>query len=273
MSSEDYADDWLADLPVSNAESLRNLLAGQKSSSDDETDNQVDGVTEANNEPEASNDEDSLSLGDTVKKWNKKFGVRYVDPFTDCLLAINILMGVQKLQSYRDIWLSHDELRDNYISGLMNISRFSWLLTHAHLNDNLILSQKGSDNYDKLYEIRPVIDKLYLSFLRTCKPTKEQAVDKSMVNFKGPITFKQYMPMKPINVGYKIWFRANMHGFVCDFLVLTGKLADTTEFGLGEGVVRKRAERRVGLRCEVRWNLLCTLRGQTMYATSSFHQK
>ncbi|KAK2725982.1 hypothetical protein QYM36_000454, partial [Artemia franciscana] len=100
--------------------------------------------------------------------------------------------------SYRYFWSSHEELRDNYISRLMNISRFSWLLAHVHLNDNLILPRKGCDNYDKPHKIRPLIDKLRSSFRRTCKATKEQAVDES---------------------------------------VYTGKLADTSEFGLGERVV------------------------------------
>ena len=43
--------------------------------------------------------------------------------------------------------------------------------------------------------------------------------------------------MKPIKRGYKIWVRADTHGFVCDFQVYTRKLSDTREFGLGERVV------------------------------------
>ncbi|XP_065568873.1 piggyBac transposable element-derived protein 4-like [Artemia franciscana] len=108
-------------------------------------------------------------------------------------------MGVKTEPSYRYFWSSHEELRDNYISRLMNISRFSWLLAHVHLNDNLILPRKGCDNYDKPHKIRPLIDKLRSSFRRTCKATKEQAVDESVVKFKGRIAFKQYMPTKPIN--------------------------------------------------------------------------
>ncbi|KAK2715346.1 hypothetical protein QYM36_010085 [Artemia franciscana] len=76
ISSDDDADDWLPDLSVSNVESLSNLLAGELSSSDDETDNQVDGVREANNEQETSNNKDYLPLGVIVKKWNKIFGIK-----------------------------------------------------------------------------------------------------------------------------------------------------------------------------------------------------
>ncbi|KAK2704603.1 hypothetical protein QYM36_016860 [Artemia franciscana] len=84
--------------------------------------------------------------------------------------------------------------------------------------------------------IRPLLDKLSPSFQRTYKPTREQAVNESKVKFKECIDFKQYMPMKPIKQGDKIWVREDTHSFVCDFQVYTGKLADTTKFGLGEQV-------------------------------------
>ncbi|KAK2720399.1 hypothetical protein QYM36_004322 [Artemia franciscana] len=71
MSQEDDADDSLLNFPISNAESLSNILTGELSSSDDKTDNQEDGVTEANDEPKESNDEDSLTLGVIGKTSNK----------------------------------------------------------------------------------------------------------------------------------------------------------------------------------------------------------
>ena len=90
MSSEDDADDRLPNLPFSNAESLSNLLDGELSSSDNESDNQVDRVMEANDEPEKSNDKDSLTLGIIVKKWNKTFEVKDGEPFTKSMGPIEI---------------------------------------------------------------------------------------------------------------------------------------------------------------------------------------
>lgn len=48
-------------------------------------------------------------------------------------LAIHFLMGVQHL-SYRDYWYA--QLRDEYISSLMPINKFS---TNLHLADNNLL--------------------------------------------------------------------------------------------------------------------------------------
>ena len=51
---------------------------------------------------------------------------------------------------------------------------------------------------------------------------------------------KQYMPMKPVKRGFKVWVRADsVTGYFCDFDVYVGKPSDrtTTEVGLGERVV------------------------------------
>ena len=58
-------------------------------------------------------------------------------------LAINILMGIKKLPSYKDYWSSDPALRDSYISLLMSRNRFAWLLSHLHVNDNSLQPPRG----------------------------------------------------------------------------------------------------------------------------------
>ena len=130
-------------------------------------------------------------------------------------LAKNILIEIKKPHSYRDCWSSHEELRDEYISSLMSPNRFGWLLSNLHVNDNSVMPQRGSPNYDKLYKIRPLIEFLKNTFKENYAPTKNQS--ESIVKFKGRISYKQYMHKKPIKRGYKIWLRADKLGYVCDF--------------------------------------------------------
>jgi len=47
---------------------------------------------------------------------------------------------------------------------------------------------------------------------------------------------KQYMPMKPIKRGYKIWVRADQTGFISEFEIYTGK-TDSVESSLGKRVI------------------------------------
>ena len=56
---------------------------------------------------------------------------------------------------------------------------------------------------------------------------------------------KQYLPMKPVKRGFKIWVRADNHnGYVCEFECYTGKKGD--EVGLGGSVVTRLTRDLVG---------------------------
>ena len=49
---------------------------------------------------------------------------------------------------------------------------------------------------------------------------------------------KQYMPQKPIKRGYKVWLRSDMNGYVWEFQIYTGKIANVVEKDLGEKVIK-----------------------------------
>lgn len=161
-------------------------------------------------------------------------------------LSANILMGIKQLPSYRDYWSSRAELRDNFISELLPRDRFIWLLGNLHLNDNSVLPTRESPHYDKLYKLRPVLDKLSDTFLSSYKPSKNQAIDESMIKFKGRSSLKQYMPLKPTKRGYKVWVRADETGYLCEFQIYVGKVGDTAEKDLGARVVRDLSNNLIG---------------------------
>lgn len=65
-----------------------------------------------------------------------------------------------------------------------------------------------------------MIDALNQRFAAEYTPPSRQAIDESMVLFKGCSSLKQYLPMKPIKRGYKIWCRANSEtGYLAQFQV------------------------------------------------------
>jgi len=54
-----------------------------------------------------------------------------------------------------------------------------------------------------------------------------------MIEFKGRPSLKQYLPMKAIKRGFKVWIRANSHnGFLCNLDTYTGK-EESVETNLG----------------------------------------
>lgn len=87
-------------------------------------------------------------------------------------LAINILMGIKKLPSYRDYWSARSELRDSYISQIMSWHRFDFILGNFHLNDNSVQPKRGEPHYDKLYKVRPFINIISKTFSEHYKVSK-----------------------------------------------------------------------------------------------------
>lgn len=158
-------------------------------------------------------------------------------------LGLNLLMGMKRLPSYKDYWSSAPDLHDPYISSIMTLKKFSWLLSHLHLNDNSMIPSRDSALYDKLYKVRPMLDHLAQKFEECLLPSKELALDESMIKFKGRSTMKQYMPKKPIKRGYKVWMLCDKSGYCLKFDIYTGKSSTgNVEKSLGSRVVKKLTE-------------------------------
>ena len=147
-------------------------------------------------------------------------------------------MGITRKPSYRDYWASDPDLHNEFISRLMTVKRFSFLLSHLHLNDNSMQPRHDSQNLDKLYKLRPLIDNLCNSFSKCYSAHAEVAVDESMVKFQGRSSLKQCMRDKPTKRGYKIWMLCDKSGYNLKFQVYTSKVREKRpEKGLAARVV------------------------------------
>jgi hypothetical protein len=62
-------------------------------------------------------------------------------------LGISLYMGITRKPSYRDYWSNEPDLHDSYVSQLMPVKRFSFLLSHIHLN-NSVQPCRDSPNFD-----------------------------------------------------------------------------------------------------------------------------
>ncbi|CAH1970101.1 unnamed protein product [Acanthoscelides obtectus] len=169
---------------------------------------------------------------------HKPTDVREIKTF----LGLNLLMGIKRLPSYRDHWSRAPDLHDSYVSNLMSVKRFSWLLGNIHLNDNSLMAKKGEANYDKLYKVRPLLNRMSEAFGKCMLPSREVAIDESMIKFKGRSSLKQYMPKKPTKRGYKVWMLADKNGYCLKFDIYTGKPSGDVEKNLGSRIVKQLCE-------------------------------
>lgn len=54
-------------------------------------------------------------------------------------------MEIKRSPTYRDYWSTSPDLHDAFISKLMTVNRFGWLLSNLHMNDNNMMPKKGED--------------------------------------------------------------------------------------------------------------------------------
>ena len=149
-----------------------------------------------------------------------------------------MLMGIVKLPSNDDYWRKDEALNYRMISQRIPRDRFKDLSRYLHFADNTSLVAPGCDGYDRIGKVRLVLDPLAERFLSLYNPNCECSVDEAMVAFKGRSSMKQYLPLKPVRRGFKIWVRADsMNGYVSEFQVYLGK-QDSSEDGLGARVVK-----------------------------------
>ncbi|KAG5883736.1 hypothetical protein JTB14_008579 [Gonioctena quinquepunctata] len=101
--------------------------------------------------------------------------------------------------------------------------RYLALLSRLHFCDNTNINPN-----DRLFKIRLVIDHFREKFKSVMHPFQKVAIDKSLVLFKGRISFRQYIPSKRHRFAIKIFVLADCEtGFILDFIVYTGS---ETEF-------------------------------------------
>ena len=150
-------------------------------------------------------------------------------------IGFKILMGIIRLPSLYDYWKKDPYYHYGPIANRISRDRFMEIGRYLHFVDNSTLAPPGSDEYDRLGKVRPVLEQLSKQFTVLYNPSRDCSIDEAMIPFKGRSSMKQYVPKKPIKRGFKVWTRADSkNGFVSEFQVYVGK--------------KKEVERRLGAR-------------------------
>lgn len=154
-------------------------------------------------------------------------------------IGLHVLFGIKRLPANRLNWSEDPLIGIPFVQKVTSRNRFDKLSTYFHLNDNANQVPREDPGHDKLFKCRPVLDRVVQCCKMELRPQKDLSVDEAMVKFKGRLGLKQYMPMKPVKRGIKVWVCAEASsGFVCDFQVYTGKRQDgAPEQNLGYRVV------------------------------------
>ena len=152
-------------------------------------------------------------------------------------MGFMILMGINQLPEIRDYWSTNEQLRYAPIADRISRDRFEQITRYLHFTDNDLLPSRGEPGYSRLQKVDPVLNHLKERFKAVYYPRCQLSIDEAMIPFKGRSTMKQYLPLKPVKRGFKVWAISDAtNGYMYDFNVYTGA-TEGREMALGEKVV------------------------------------
>lgn len=131
-------------------------------------------------------------------------------------LAINILMGVVVMPSYKDYWKT--SYRYSKIADVMPIILFQQIRRFIHFTDNT-----QANETDRYYKLRPLLDRVRVQCL-SVEEKRAFSVDEMIIPYKGKKagSRRQHNPNKPHKWGFKNLVRAGVSGIIYDFMLYAG---------------------------------------------------
>ena len=148
-----------------------------------------------------------------------------------------ILMGINRLPEIQDYWSMDTSLRYAPIADRISCDTFEEITRYLHFANSDKLPARGEDDFSCLQKVDPLISALKQKFKTMYYSHSQLSVDEAMIPFKGPFSMKQYLPMKPVKRGFKVWAMADaLNGYLYDFNVYTGATGER-ETALGEVVL------------------------------------
>ncbi|KAJ8359724.1 hypothetical protein SKAU_G00162490 [Synaphobranchus kaupii] len=153
-----------------------------------------------------------------------------------------ISMGLVRCPETRDYWSRGRCYGLPFPRTVFSRTRFEAISWALHISDPDLDRQndalRGTDGYDRLFRLRPLIDDVVAACRAFYQPRQQLSIDERMVATKARIGFKQYMKAKPTRWGFKLFVLSDAcNGYTCDFNIYTGKHKSPTGKGVSHDAV------------------------------------
>ena len=125
---------------------------------------------------------------------------------------------------------------------VMECDRFIALWGFLHLVDQ---TDEAVDKSDKIYKVRPMLDRMLPLFRRYYSPRQQLSLDEGMIPTKNRLAIKQYIRDKPVRWGIKSFLLCEAKtGYILDAEIYTGRVKDRhwPLLGSAGSVVRRLVE-------------------------------
>lgn len=174
-----------------------------------------------------------------ILRREKKVIIPDTDPSEIMLvLGVMLVMSYNRVPNFSDYWSNNSSMGNEAIKSAISRNRCLLLLAKMYFNE-----PEKDANSSKTYYMDEVVACFKKTFMQAREDSPFQSIDESMAKFKGRSSLKQYLPLKPIKRGIKVWERCDaITGYTYDLNIYSGKDMDSKDcdgMTLGEKVVLK----------------------------------
>jgi hypothetical protein len=111
-------------------------------------------------------------------------------------IAQIILMGHDDHHTIKKYWSTDEFCYTPFYSNVMKHDRFLHIMRYLHMENNEHLTDRISQDFNRLWKIRRVFNYLNNKYSTLYNPTEYLAVHEVTVKFKRRVGFQQYTPKK-----------------------------------------------------------------------------
>lgn len=119
-------------------------------------------------------------------------------------LGILVHMGLSQFPRLVYHWKSSAHFSCSFCPNVMKRNKFFIMHKFFHITDN-----SRANNDDRLFKIRPLLELLVTKFQSFYVLNKELSIDERIVKYTGRLSFRQYIPNKPVKLGIKMFVLAD----------------------------------------------------------------
>lgn len=157
-------------------------------------------------------------------------------------IGLLLYMAMVKLDCIADYWRQNHFFSLPLPSQIMPRDRYRYISWNLHLSDPVEDvkndKKKGTANYDKLFQLKPLMNTIKDACKSFYHPHRDVAVEERMVAAKVKTGMTQFIKAKVTRWGFKLFVLADLkNGYTVDFSVYTGKRGIPSEHGLSYDVV------------------------------------
>ena len=154
-------------------------------------------------------------------------------------MGINVIFGLNRICQYQNAFSACPFLGNQGVRNTLSQKRFEKLSQYFHVSDRSNEPAKESPNYDPLYKVRNVMEKMLELFPKLSAFRPHQCVDESMIRCKSRLSYIIFNASKPTRKGIQVFVRTDAKTGYCQQFefYLGAKLTKSSKKGLYYDVI------------------------------------